>query len=147
MDGAGRDEVAFARLHLIKIQQLGECAVLDGAFILLMRDIALEAYIKPRARLGRHHVPRLGLTVAVFMSKGIGIRGMHLYRKVLRRINELDEHGKTVKARGIRPPRLAGKDLGERPAVRDVRGTVRMEGKLPALRHGGEIRLLAVDLL
>ena len=130
--------------HVVQI--VGNRALLQCLPHRFFADILVKPIYHFGLRFGGKHVPQFRLAQAVFMGQGIGVIRMHLHRKVLLCVNELQQDWQ------LRPAPCGLQGMG--PQIFRVRlqhfsqkfsclrsgchhtGTVRMGGALPGLRQG-----------
>ena len=158
---AGAHRMQRARLDQEDVAGTGRNAVADvedGAVLnalahLHFRQTAVHTVNHRRPRLRVHHVPQLRLPVLVLFPERALIVGMDLDRKILRRVDQLDQQ------REIRDPRrvgagdavalhgnVAGNFHARRRAVGNDAAPVFPAGQFPALRHCRQIRLFMILL-
>ena len=102
MQTTGRQEIEVALVSLVGGDDVlhGRVAV-DGLgssqlLVLLGGDALLQSGIDFRAHIALDDIPHLGLAGAAVTLHGQLVVGMHLYAKVLARVDELDEQGELI---------------------------------------------------
>ena len=96
MYAARRDIKDIARLNLVASKHIANGAVFYTAPIFVRRYLLLEASQQRGTRLGVDDIPHLGLALLVVVFESHLIIGMHLYTKILLRINKLDKQWQTI---------------------------------------------------
>ena len=86
----------FARINIDPVQQLLGAFFRDGLLEGAGGDPRFEPHRYLRSRLGRGHIPALGLSPGLPRSLRLHIIGMHLHRELLVREQKLQQQRKPV---------------------------------------------------
>lgn len=151
---AGLNQVDVAGTGGYAIADFEERTVLDALAEFHLCHAAVDAVNQRRPRLRLYHVPELGLAPLVFFPERVLVIGVNLDRKVLRRVDQLDQEREIYDARRVGAcysvafhRDIARKLHAGRRAVLNHTAAVFTAGEFPAFRHRRQARFLMIFFL